>query len=57
MEKDAASFARTKAYLRQQPLAAMRAGEKDKQDEWLDGWFSAGTRARIRKTVESLKSK
>ena len=57
VEKDAASFARTKEYLRQQPLAAMRAGEKDKQDEWLDCWFAAGTQARIRKTVESLKSK
>ncbi len=53
-DKDRASFARTKAYLRGDTLAAMKAHEKARIDEWLDAWFSASTRDRIRKTVEAL---
>jgi enoyl-CoA hydratase len=53
-DKDAYSFARTKAYLRGDTLAAMQAHEAGRVDEWLDAWFSAGTRDRIRKTVEAL---
>jgi len=53
-DKHPYSFARTKAYLRDDTLAAMKAHERDRIDEWLDAWFSDSTRDRIRKTVEAL---
>jgi enoyl-CoA hydratase/carnithine racemase len=53
-EKDGYAFARTKAYLREGTLREMRARERELLGEWLDGWFSEATRARIRKIVESL---
>lgn len=53
-EKDLHAFARTKAYLRLDILETMRAREAELLDEWLDGWFSPGTRGRIRATVEGL---
>ncbi len=56
-DKDAYSFATTKAYLRSDTLAAMKASEKVRLEEWLDAWFSPGTRDRIRKTVEALSKK
>ncbi len=55
VEKDAASFSRTKAYLRLPVVASMRLHEKEHLGEWLDCWFSASTRERIQKTVEGLK--
>jgi enoyl-CoA hydratase/carnithine racemase len=56
-DKDAYAFARTKGYLRSEALGAMRAHEAQRIDEWLDAWFSAGTRDRIRRTVEALGGK
>ncbi len=56
-EKDLHAFARTKAYLRSDTLAAMKAHEAELLDEWLDGWFSPATRGRIRSTVEALARK
>ena len=56
-DKDAYSFARTKAYLRDDTLVAMRAHEADRIGEWLDAWFSTGTRDRIRRTVDALAKK
>ena len=53
-EKDGYAFARTKAYLRDGALREMRERERELLEEWLDGWFSEATRARIRKLVESL---
>lgn len=53
-DKDAYSFARTKAYLRGDTLAAMKAHEASRIDEWLDAWFAQTTRDRIRKTVDAL---
>lgn len=57
VEKDLASFARTKAYFRAATLASMGEGERGRIGEWLDCWFSESTRNRIGKTVEALKSK
>jgi len=54
VDKDGYAFARTKAYLRGDALRAMRARERELSAEWLDGWFGAATRARIRKIVESI---
>jgi enoyl-CoA hydratase len=56
-EKDAQAFATTKAYLRGGVLAKMKAHEAERLGEWLDGWFSAPTRERIRQTLESLGKK
>ena len=56
-EKDLHAFARTKAYLRGDSVVAMKAREAELLDEWLDGWFAADTRARIRAIVEALARK
>lgn len=56
-EKDALALGITKGYLRAEALATMRAREMDLTGDFLDGWFSAGTRERIRATVEALKAK
>jgi enoyl-CoA hydratase len=56
-DKDAYAFARTKAYLREGVLHQMREREYQLLGEWLDAWFSEGTRARIRKTVEAITKK
>jgi Delta3-Delta2-enoyl-CoA isomerase len=53
-EKDAAALARTKAYLRDTVVAEMRSREAELLSEWLDSWFSEGTRERIRKIVEGM---
>lgn len=53
-EKDAASVAATKAYLRDAPLREMRAREIDEMGVWLDRWFSEGTRERIRQIVAGM---
>lgn len=56
-EKDAYAFGVTKGYLRGAAVASMRDRETGLLDEFLDGWFSEGTQARIQKAVEALKSK
>ena len=56
-EKDALALGITKGYLRAEALATMRAREMDLTGDFLDGWFSTGTRERIRATVEALKAK
>jgi enoyl-CoA hydratase len=56
-EKDAYSFARIKSYLRETTLARMKAEEKARLGEWLDGWFSAATRERVAATVARVTRK
>jgi enoyl-CoA hydratase len=56
-EKDAYAFGVTKGYLRGAAVASMRDRETGLLDEFLDGWFSEGTQARIQKAVAELKSK
>ena len=56
-EKDAYAFGVTKAHLRGGTVASMRDREAALLDEFLDGWFSEGTQARIHKAVAALKSK
>jgi enoyl-CoA hydratase len=56
-EKDPYSIAVTKTYLRAGALRQMRAEDPVAAAEWLDGWFSPGTQARIRATVASLTRK
>ena len=53
-EKDATALARTKGYLRRPVLDEMRGHEKERLGEWLDSWFSEGTRGRIRAIVEGM---
>jgi enoyl-CoA hydratase len=54
-EKDPASLAATKSWLRAGALAEMRARDRELIGIWLDAWFSPETRERIRATVASLK--
>ncbi|MBK5254937.1 MAG: enoyl-CoA hydratase/isomerase family protein [Vicinamibacteria bacterium] len=56
-EKDAFSFGVTKGHLRGAAVASMRDREAALLDEFLDGWFSESTQARIQKAVASLKAK
>jgi enoyl-CoA hydratase len=53
--RDSRALARTKAYLRAEALREMRAHEEELLSEFLDGWFSEATRARIRETVLALQ--
>jgi enoyl-CoA hydratase len=57
VEKDHHAFATTKRYLRAGVLDAMRSREREAIGDFLDSWFSPGTQARIRKTVEGLASR
>jgi enoyl-CoA hydratase len=57
VERDAYSLAITKRYLREPVLEAMRARERERAAEFLDGWFSDTTRERVRGVVDSLASK
>jgi enoyl-CoA hydratase/carnithine racemase len=54
IDKDAAALAVTKAFLRGEVLTAMRQHEAPRLGEWLDGWFSPTTQARIRTIVAGL---
>jgi enoyl-CoA hydratase len=54
IEKDAVALAKTKACLRRPVLDEMRDHEAERLSEWLDSWFSEGTRARIRAIVEGM---
>jgi enoyl-CoA hydratase len=56
-EKDAYAFGVTKGYLRGPAVSSMRDREVPLLDEFLDGWFSEATQARIQKAVESLSAK
>lgn len=55
--KDAFAFAVTKRYLRSGVVERVRASHRLLIPEWLDGWFSDGTRARIAAIVADLQSK
>jgi enoyl-CoA hydratase/carnithine racemase len=54
-EKDALAFGATKGWLRSQTVATMKAHETETADVWLDAWFSAPTRERLRHMVDSLR--
>jgi enoyl-CoA hydratase len=54
-EKDPLAFGATKGWMRSQVVATMKAHEAETADVWLDAWFSAPTRERLRKMVDSLK--
>jgi enoyl-CoA hydratase len=55
--KDASAFAVTKRYLRSPVVERIRANNRLLIPEWLDGWFSPGTRARIAAIVAGLQDK
>lgn len=55
--KDAFAFAVTKRYLRSPVVERIRANNQLLIPEWLDGWFSPGTTARIAAIVADLKDK
>ncbi len=52
--RDAFALGTTKAWLRHDALARMRAGGAERRSEFLDAWFSPGTQRRIRETLASL---
>jgi enoyl-CoA hydratase/carnithine racemase len=56
-EKDATAFAVTKRCLREGFLAEMTAQESYRTNEFIGAWFSAETRERRQKIVESLLKK
>jgi enoyl-CoA hydratase len=56
-DKDPLALATTKAWLREGVLAEMMDREAERVQGFLEGWFSAGTRERIRATVAALQSK
>ncbi len=56
-DKDAFAFGVTKGYLRGAAVASMRDRETALLDEFLDGWFSGPTQARIQKAVASLQKR
>ena len=53
-EKDPIAVGTTKAWLRASALAEMQKEEGRLSRDWLDAWFSAPTRARIRDIVSGL---
>jgi enoyl-CoA hydratase len=55
--KDAFAFAVTKRYLRSPVVERIRANNRLLIPEWLDGWFSPGTTARIAAIVAELQTK
>lgn len=57
LSKDGFAFAVTKRYLRSPVVERIRANNQLLLPEWLDGWFSKGTRARILGIVAELKEK
>jgi enoyl-CoA hydratase/carnithine racemase len=57
VSKDGTSFSVTKRYLRSPVIERIRANNLSLLPEWLDGWFSPGTRERIAAIVEELKGK
>jgi len=55
--KDLPSFAVTKRYLRSRTVERIRAYDGQFLDEWLDCWFSEGTRARVAAIVADLRAR
>jgi len=55
--KDATSFAVTKRYMRSPVVERIRGSNRLLLPEWLDCWFSPGTRERIGAIVAELKEK
>ncbi len=55
--KDLRSFAVTKRYLRSRTVERIRAYDAQFGDEFLDCWFSPGTRARIEGIVADLRAR
>jgi len=55
--KDASAFAVTKRYLRSPVVERIRANNRLLIPEWLDGWFSPGTTARIAAIIAGLQDK
>jgi len=53
-DKDTASIAITKGYLREAVLREMRSREKEEMGAWLDRWFSDSTRERIGQIVAGM---
>ena len=53
-DKDTASIAITKGYLREGVVREMRARETEEMGAWLDRWFSDTTRERIRQIVAGM---
>jgi enoyl-CoA hydratase len=54
VERDGPAIGTTKAYLRAGVLKEMKAQETAAIDAFLDGWFAAPTRERMRQTVAAL---
>ena len=54
IEKDAYAMVTTKAALRYHTLERMKAHERERIGDWLDGWFSGATRARMRELAAGL---
>jgi enoyl-CoA hydratase/carnithine racemase len=52
--RDATALGTTKAWLRHDALARMRAGGAERRSEFLDAWFSPGAQQKIRETVAAL---
>jgi len=57
LSKDAFAFSVTKRYLRSPVVERVRTNNRLLLPEWLDAWFSAGTRARIAAIVDELAQK
>jgi enoyl-CoA hydratase/carnithine racemase len=55
--KDRTAFSTTKRYLRSPVVERIRASNLLLLPEWLDSWFSAGTRERVGAIVQDLKGK
>lgn len=56
LSKDHAAIVATKRYLREEAARDMRAHDAARLPEWLDAWFSPGTRARIEAIVAGLSA-
>ena len=56
-EKDSRSFGITKGYLRRAAADRIRAMDAQQRPEFLESWFSPGTRGRIEEIVAGLRSK
>jgi len=55
--RDTTALGTTKAWLRHDALARMRAGGAERRSDFLDAWFSPGAQQKIRETVASLTSR
>ncbi len=56
-ERDPHSVGTTKAFLRLDALAEMKAREKEFSEPFLNAWFSAATRERMQKIIAGLTSR